>query len=172
MAASKVVLLVGHGGIPKDCPPQLVSEFKREEARAAGKPSARLLELDARLRQWPRTPENDPYKPGLEAVAASLAAALPEHDVVTAYNEFCAPSLEQAFDEAVAGGARQIIVITTMYTRGGIHSEKEIPAILEGLRRRHPGVEARYVWPFDAAAIGEFLAREVRRTETDAPAPA
>src|SRR5579883_2422710 len=56
MAASRVVILVGHGGIPTDCPPAMLAGAKRDE-------------LSERLRDWPRTAENDPYKPGLEAVA-------------------------------------------------------------------------------------------------------
>jgi len=171
-APSKVVLLVGHGGIPKDFPAELVSELKREEARSAGKPAPtpRFSELDAKIRRWPRSPQNDPYQPGLEAVGRALAQALPDHRVVLAYNEFCEPSLEDAFTQAAEAGAREITVITTMYTRGGIHSETEIPDIIAALRRKHPDVEARYVWPFSLAAVADFLAAEVQRVEAQAPA--
>ena len=89
------VILVGHGGIPKGCPSELVTKLKRLEGqrRAAGTPmSAEEHELDTKIRQWPRTPETDPYRSGLEAVAAQLRANLGEMLFAVAYNEFCAPT--------------------------------------------------------------------------------
>ena len=48
------VILVGHGGIPKGCPQELVTKLKRLEAqRRAAKlpPSAEEIELDTKIRQ-------------------------------------------------------------------------------------------------------------------------
>ncbi|MDZ4732870.1 MAG: hypothetical protein SGJ16_04685, partial [Nitrospirota bacterium] len=62
------VILVGHGGIPKGWPQELVTKLKRLEAqRRAAKmpPSPEERELDSKIRQWPRTPETDPYRSGL-----------------------------------------------------------------------------------------------------------
>jgi sirohydrochlorin cobaltochelatase len=164
------IILVGHGGVPTDCPPELVSEFKRQEALARRGPAPGLKEADEKLRRWPRTPKTDPYQTGLEAVAESLRRALPGRVVLPAYNEFCAPSLEDALADAVGRGARAITVISTMYTRGGIHSETEIPEILASFRAAHPKVDIRYCWPFDLEAIGAMLAAEVTRAETKAEA--
>lgn len=168
----RCLILVGHGGVPTDCPPALVSEFKRLEAAARRDPSQApaLAEADRKLREWPRTPKTDPYRSGLEAIGEALRHALPGREVRLAYNEFCAPSLEASLEAAAAKGARAITVISTMYTRGGVHSELEIPEILEAFRRAHPGVEVRYCWPFDLAEIAGFLAREVARAEAPAPA--
>ncbi|MDE2237907.1 MAG: CbiX/SirB N-terminal domain-containing protein, partial [Elusimicrobia bacterium] len=102
---------------------------------------------------------------GLESVAQALRRALPGRLVLEAYNQFCAPSLEEALEDAAARGARQITLITTMYTRGGIHSESEIPAIVAAFRRCHPDVDARYCWPFDEDNIAAFLAQEIARAE-------
>jgi sirohydrochlorin cobaltochelatase len=166
MTATKCVILVGHGGIPRDCPRELIGEFKRLEAAAHGKPSKELAAVDAKLRAWPRTAETDPYKTGLEAVAKSLRRQLPDYAVIEAYNEFCAPSLEEAFEKAVKDGATQITAISTMFTRGGVHSETEIPAIIAKLARAHPQVIARNVWPFDLDAVARFMAGEVARAES------
>lgn len=165
MKPKRCVLLVGHGGIPTDCPPGLVREFKRLEARDRGRPSRGLAKVERKLRSWPRTPKTDPYRTGLRAVASALRRELKGRLVLEAYNEFCAPSLEQAFEEAVRRGASQVTVITTMYTRGGIHSEREIPALLRALGGLHPRVQVRYAWPFSGHAIGRMLAAEVRRAE-------
>lgn len=164
--AVKGVILVGHGGIPKGCPQDLVTRLKRLEGqrRAAKQPlSAEELELDAKIRQWPRPPETDPYQSGLEAVAAQLRANLGDVLFAVAYNEFCAPTLEESVDELVKKGATYITVTTTMFTPGGSHSEVEIPEILDHLRPQYPGVELRYAWPFDLQLVANTLAEQVKR---------
>lgn len=162
---SQCVILVGHGGVPTDCPPELVSTLKRLEAQAKGRMTPELGAVDQKVRRWPRTEKTDPYKSGLEAVAAALARALPEHFVLLAYNEFCAPTLEEAFAEALSRGASSVTVVSTMYTRGGVHSEREIPEIVAALRRAHPEVTIKNVWPFELSAVAGMLAAEVRRVE-------
>ena len=160
------VILVGHGGIPKGCPQELVTKLKRLEAqRRAAKmpPSPEELELDGKIRQWPRTPETDPYQSGLEAVAAQLRANLGEVLFAVAYNEFCAPMLEESVEELVKKGATHITVTTTMFTPGGSHSEVEIPEILEQLRKRYPDIVLRYAWPFDMNLIAVMLATQVKQ---------
>ena len=165
-AVQRGVILVGHGGIPKGCPQDIVTKLKRLEAqRRAAKqpPSAEEIELDTKIRQWPRTPETDPYQSGLEAVAAQLRANLGDVLFALAYNEFCAPTLEESVGHLVKQGATHIIVTTTMFTPGGSHSEVEIPEILEHLRPQYPGVELRYAWPFDLNLVANTLAEQVRR---------
>ena len=160
------VILVGHGGIPKGCPGELVTKLKRLEGqrRAAGTPmSAEEREVDTKIRQWPRTPETDPYQSGLEAVAAQLRANLGDVLFAVAYNEFCAPTLEESVEELIENGATHITVATTMFTPGGSHSEIEIPEILDHLRPQYPGVELRYAWPFDLQQVAKTLADQVRR---------
>jgi sirohydrochlorin cobaltochelatase len=159
MTPSKAVVLVGHGAVPTDCPPDLAGEFKRLEAEASrGKPSPRFFEVDAKLRKWPRTPKTDPYKAGLEQIAAALQKQVPDRVVLTAYNEFCGPSLEESVADAVARGMTDVVVVTTMYTRGGIHSETEIPEIVAALSKKYPKLSLRYAWPFSVDAIAGFLA--------------
>jgi sirohydrochlorin cobaltochelatase len=157
---------VGHGGIPKGCPSELVTKLKRLEGqrRAAGTPmSEEEHDLDTRIRQWPRTPETDPYRSGLEAVAAQLQTNLGEVLFAVAYNEFCAPTLEESVKELIKKGATHITVTTTMFTPGGSHSEIEIPEILDHLRPQYPGVELRYAWPFDLQLVANTLAEQVKR---------
>ena len=162
----KGVVLVGHGGIPKDCPQDLVTRLKRLEAqRRAAKlpPSQEELDLDHRIRRWPRTSATDPYQSGLVAVAEALRPHLEGALFAVAYNEFCAPTLEEAVDDLVGKGATQITVLTTMFTPGGSHSELEIPEILEQLRPRHPGVELHYAWPFDLQLVAKTLVEQLQR---------
>lgn len=165
-ALTRGVILVGHGGIPKDCPQELVMKLKRLEAqRRAAKqpPSTEEIELDTKIRRWPRTKATDPYQSGLEAVAAVLRPYLSDVLFTLAYNEFCAPTLEEAVEDLIGQGATSITVLTTMFTPGGSHSEVEIPEILEYLRSKHPEVELRYAWPFDLQLIAKTFAEQLRR---------
>ena len=160
------VILVGHGGIPKGCPEELITQLKRLEGarRAAGTPvSAEEHELDTRIRRWPRTPETDPYQSGLEAVAARLRPALGDTLFAVAYNEFCAPTLEESVEDLIKKGATHITIATTMFTPGGSHSEIEIPEILERLRKQYPNVVLRYAWPFDMNLIAVMLATQIKQ---------
>ena len=165
-ATTRGVILVGHGGIPKGCPQELVTKLKRLEGqrRAAKMPaSAEEIELDTKIRQMPRTPETDPYQSGLEAVAAQLKANLGDVLFAVAYNEFCAPTLEASVEELVQKGATHITVTTTMFTPGGSHSEVEIPEILNHLRPQYPRVQLRYAWPFDLKLVATMLAEQIKR---------
>jgi sirohydrochlorin cobaltochelatase len=162
----KGIILVGHGGIPKDCPQDLVTRLKRLEAqRRASKqpPSTEELELDKMIRRWPRTAQTDPYQWGLEAVASQLRVQLNEALFAVAYNEFCAPTLEESIEALIEQGATEIMVTTTMFTPGGSHSEVEIPKILDHIRPQHPEVTLRYAWPFDLTLVANTLAEQVKR---------
>lgn len=161
------VVLVGHGAPPSDAPPDLVPRLKKLEGdrrrRGGGAPSDEELRLEAELRYWPRTPDNDPYRAGIERLLAALREAMPDVEVVAAYNEFCAPSLEAAVLALAEKAFAHITVVPTMLTPGGIHSEVEIPETLAELRTRVPaGTRIDYAWPFDERAVASVLAARVR----------
>jgi sirohydrochlorin cobaltochelatase len=167
-AGHRAVVLVGHGGVPADFPRADLTRLKALEGRrnaTGGEPSDEERALDAKIRSWPRTPENDPYQAGFEKLAAALAPKLGGATLHVAYNELCAPTVEQAVEEAIARGARTVTVVPSMITPGGVHSEVEIPHALEALRPRFAGVTIRYAWPFDLDVVGEMLAAHVRRAE-------
>lgn len=160
------IILVGHGGIPSDYPKELVTKLKRLEAarEASGGPmSQEELELDRKIRTWPRTPETDPYQAGLELLASHMRPLLNGAKFAIAYNEFCGPTLPQAVETLVAQGVTKITVVSTMFTPGGSHSEFEIPATLDQLRAQYPAVTFTYAWPFDLAQVAKMLMEHVRR---------
>jgi sirohydrochlorin ferrochelatase len=166
--SKNAVILVGHGGVPTDCPRELVTRLKTLEAQrqAAGRaPSAEELDLDVRIRHWQRTPQTDPYRDGLEALAAELRPLLNGASLVIAYNEFCTPTLEEAAAALIAAGTTSIIVVPSMLTPGGVHSEVEIPETLDRLRQRYPGIELRYAWPVDLSLVARMLADQLRRLQ-------
>lgn len=162
----RAVVLVGHGGVPKDCPHELVRRLKQLEAqrRLAGtSPSEEERELDRTIRHWPRTPQTDPYKEGLEALAEQLRPLLNGDRLAVAFNEFCAPTLTEAVETLIAEGATDITVVSSMFTAGGSHAAVEIPEAVAKLARAHPAVTIRYAWPFDTALVAGMLAAHLRQ---------
>ena len=162
----RAIVLVGHGGVPTDCPHELIRKLKQLEAqrRAAGKPmSPEERELDQKIRRWPRTPQNDPYKGGLESLAAQLRPLLKRDRLAIAYNEFCAPTLEEAVEALVADGIWDITVVSSMFTAGGSHAEIEIPETVNKLKRAHPNAAIRYAWPFDQQLVAGMLATHLKQ---------
>ena len=178
--STTAVVLIGHGAPATDCPPQLIGELMALEwrgsqpsdghhrlpapsaARQAG-PQGRAAELDAKIRAWPRHDGNDPYKAGLERLAAALRPLLPTKLFAIGYNEFCRPTIAEAIDEVIRQGAARVVVLPTMLTPGGVHSERDIPRALDDVRRAHPGVAIEYLWPFDLHAVAELLASHIKR---------
>jgi sirohydrochlorin cobaltochelatase len=158
------LLLIGHGSPASDTPREMVRELKRlEEERQRN----RLPEMtpeerarDRKVRSWPRTAKSDPYQKGLEAIGVSLTKRVPAWSVALAYNEFCAPSIDVAVERLVQEGHDKVVFVTTMFTRGGIHAECEIPWEMQRAQRRHPGVQFSYAWPFDTESVSELLARQ------------
>ncbi len=159
--SKEAVILVGHGGVPSDFPKKEVEELKKLEAQRrvqkVQRPNPRESELNEKVRNWPRTPETEPYKFGLEAIAKALEAELPGKKVVTAYNEFCHPSLEGAIESLAEDGYEGVSILTTMYTRGGVHSETEIPEIVQWAKEKFPSLKVEYAWPFESSRIAAFL---------------
>jgi sirohydrochlorin cobaltochelatase len=140
--------------------------LKRLEAqRRAAKlpPTGEEIELDLKIRRWPRSAATDPYQSGLRALAVQLQARLEGVLFGIAFNEFCAPTLEEAVEDLIKRGATDITVTTTMFTPGGSHAEIEIPETLDRLRPRYPGVDLRYAWPFDLELVANTLAEQIKR---------
>lgn len=164
-----VIVLAMHGSPPNDYPRGELAEFFRLHSvveGAAGPISQEARDrhevLHRKLRDWPRNQQNDPF----HAASQQLAARLREtsgHDVVVGYNEFCSPGLDEALLEVARQGAARIVVVTTMMTRGGEHSEKDIPSRIEEFKGSHPAVEIVYAWPFDAGQVARFLAEQISR---------
>ena len=162
----RAVILVGHGGIPNDRPRELLMRLKEMEGQrrvTGASPTAAEIELDRRIRRWPRTTETDPYAAGLQALAARLRPLLDGTPLVLAYNEYCAPSLEEAAGELIKAGVAEIVVMPSMATPGGSHSEIEIPQTLDRLRAAHAGVTFRYAWPFDLDLVAGMFAEHLRK---------
>jgi len=163
-----VIVLAMHGVPPTDFPRRELSEFFALHARfehaapAEGPGHVRYEELEQKLRNWPRTEENDRYYASSFELGRALSRAAGS-EVVVGFNEFCAPSLDDALDRAVASGAESVSVVTPMMTGGGEHSERDIPAAISRARERHAGTRIVHAWPFPVEDVAAFLAAQIKR---------
>lgn len=78
-----------------------------------------------------------------------VAARLPTARVALAFLEAAAPTLPDAIDGLVAGGATSVLVVPLFLAPGG-HTRRDLPPLLAAARARHPGVPMRA-----AATLGE-----------------
>jgi len=162
-----IVVLVMHGAPPNNFPEQDMVEFFGLQTRLKGATGAervalerRHLELNAKMRAWPRTAQNDPFYAGSQELAAHVKKAT-GCEVIVGFNEFCAPSLDDALNQAIARDAEKVIVITPMMTRGGEHSEVDIPDAVRTAQAQHPETPILYVWPFKVSDVASFLAAQI-----------
>jgi len=169
MRARVVIVLAMHGAPPLDFPKPELAEFFSLHARighgegaAQDAPRLRYKELETKVRTWPRTPRNDPFYAGSLDLAEHLRQSS-GLEVILGFNEFCAPTLDEALDRAAARVGEKIIVVTPMMTPGGEHSAVDIPERIRRARDRHPGKEFIYTWPFATEDIARFLASQVSR---------
>lgn len=166
-SVDRIIVLIMHGTPPNDFGRADRAEFFELQSRIRRAPESareplvrRHAELEAQMRCWPRTSANDPYWAASLELGEALAAVA-HCEVIVAFNEFCGPSVQQAIDAAVLKHPQQVVVTTTMLTRGGAHAEKEIPEIIESARQRHPEASIDYAWPFRSVEVAAFLARQI-----------
>lgn len=75
----------------------------------------------------------------MERVARALRARRSE-PVVVAHMELCEPTLEETLERLHADGIRRVAVVP-YFLHHGVHLREDVPGILEGIRRRLPGLE-------------------------------
>jgi sirohydrochlorin cobaltochelatase len=85
----------------------------------------------------------------MERVRARMAERRPALAVELAFMEFLSPTLVAAADRLVAGGVDAIAVVPMFLAQGG-HLKRDVPALVDALRRRHPACRVSL-----ATAVGE-----------------
>ena len=80
-----------------------------------------------------------------------------DEPVVAAFMELAEPSLSAAIEEAVIGGAEEIVV-QPCFLFDGMHIRRDVPEMLAGLASSHPGISFRFGRPLGAdARIADIL---------------
>ncbi|GAA5169485.1 CbiX/SirB N-terminal domain-containing protein [Viridibacterium curvum] len=85
----------------------------------------------------------------IRRLADAIRAQSPAQAVSLAFLEFMSPTLPEAVEQLIAGGAKQVTVVPVFLAQGG-HVRRDVPEMLERLRAAHPAVSLRL-----AAALGE-----------------
>ena len=83
----------------------------------------------------------EPANRAVRAVAADLARAGGYPIVEAAFLELGTPSLEEAADLLVARGVERIVIIPYFLTPG-THLERDLPAIVERILKKHQDIQA------------------------------
>jgi sirohydrochlorin cobaltochelatase len=162
------ILLAMHGATPNDFPEEArVAYFHlRAQLKSSALPDRSAVQtahdqLDTKIRNWPRTAQNDPFYVGSQALAEALRQ-MSGCPVIVGFNEFCAPDLDLALDQAAILPYPTIIVVTPMMTVGGGHAEGDLPEAIQRAQKRYPDRQIRYAWPFPTTEIARFLTEQIR----------
>ena len=163
------IVIAMHGMPPKGFPQKDLREFFMLHGNIGTAPNSlsdtqrqRYLQLHDKMRNWPRNQKNDPF----HATSKELALLLKEElkcPIHVGFNEFCAPTIDEAITSAATGDPANILIVTPMMTRGGEHAEVDIPAAINRARERFPNIHFTYCWPFDSHDIAHFLATQIQR---------
>jgi len=115
------------------------------------------------LKNWPRTPENDPFFFETEKLAERVKERGGYDILEVGYNHFTGPSVAEAIEKAIRKGARRVIVVPTMFAKGGIHVEIDIPQTVTALQEQYPDVEIIYAGPpFDPDKHADLIISKIR----------
>lgn len=74
----------------------------------------------------------------MRRVRERLQDMAPDVSVELAFMEFMRPTLDEAVDALVAGGARTVTVVPMFLAQGG-HLKRDVPLLVEQAGVRHPG---------------------------------
>ena len=128
-----IVVLAMHSSPPRDIPRvqiALTVGLHMWLERASGLLRAVIercyTKLDAKIRSWPRTAENDLFHAASRELAKQLSQEI-GCEVIVGNNEFCAPGLDEALDQAATRGSEQVLVVTPVMTPEGENAEEGHP---------------------------------------------
>jgi sirohydrochlorin cobaltochelatase len=141
-----IVILAMHGLPPSDFPREQFAEytnlrtrFRQGNIEANTKLSERHATLEKQIRYWPRTRLNDPFYAASQDIAEQLSVDT-RCPVIVGFAEFCAPALDDAFNEAVSKGAEQIVVVTPEISNEGVYPDLDVNQAIDRVKERHPRV--------------------------------
>ena len=149
------VVLAVHGVPPSDWPQQnraLSEPMERQDHR---------ISKGVRLR--PSTPENDAFSAETEELAQRVKEKGGYDILEVGHNEFGGQSVAEAIEKVIAQGARRVIVVPTMFTKGGIQIEGDTSRTVTALQEEHPEVEIIYTQPpFDPNRQADLIISMIR----------
>ena len=105
------------------------------------------------------------WRAPVESVAARVRALDPRATVRCAYLELAAPDLDQAVAELAADGVLTVRIVPLFFGVGR-HLRHDLPELVRGLQRRHPGlaIEVRPALGEDERLL-DLIARNALATD-------
>lgn len=82
---------------------------------------------------------NPEWQQPFESVSARLRCISPDLLVASAYLEFIKPDLGEAVATLAAAGAEKISIVP-LFVAFGMHLKRDLPQLVETMRRRYPAV--------------------------------
>jgi len=90
----------------------------------------------------------EPANEAVRAVARELARAGEFERVEAAFLELGRPGLPEAVARLAGAGVTRVVVVPYFLTMG-LHLERDLPRIVEGISRLHPDLEIQVTLPLD-----------------------
>lgn len=84
------------------------------------------------------------------AIREAMRARAPAAPVEAAFLEFIEPSLPQAIDTLAAAGCDEVVVVPMFMAQSG-HTKRDLPALLDEARTRHPQLKIAIAMPIGEA---------------------
>lgn len=86
----------------------------------------------------------------VQAIRSRMLELEPGLRVDTAYLEFMSPTLPETIDKLAATGTRDILIVPLFMAQSG-HTKRDLPALLDAARSRHPSLTLRIATPIGEA---------------------
>jgi len=102
------------------------------------------------------------WREPFERLRSKVATARPDLGVALAFLEIMQPDLASAADALVAAGCTTLRIVPVFLGQGG-HVREDLPAAVEEVRARHPGlaVELRLAVGEDEGVLNEIVATAI-----------
>ena len=160
----KVLILIGHGDIPLDFPKEKFKEYLRlrslyKVGSLNEEEKNKFFEIEENLKNWERNEVNDTHYFELKKFSEALEKEL-NIKVTFAFNEFCAPSIEEKF-ESIKNEYEEIYFLPTIIF-GGHHTQIEIKNKIEKLKKENPYKKIFYIYPFKVSFIKDFFIKVIK----------
>ena len=94
-----------------------------------------------------------------EELVALVRARAPRHVVNHGYLEFASPTIEQALQTSLAGGARQVVMVPGVLLAAR-HAKNDMPSELLAMARLHPDIDFHFGAPLNLDPLLLQLAQE------------
>ncbi|HUT80189.1 MAG TPA: CbiX/SirB N-terminal domain-containing protein [Candidatus Bathyarchaeia archaeon] len=163
------IVLAMHGSPPKDFPMDEMAFFYGIHLRLEHNPQSvdnetkkRALAIEEKMKNWPRTYENDPYFTSSIEIGKNVEE-ITGYETLVGFNEFCNPAVKDVLLKALETNPNTIFVTTPMITPGGEHSEIDIPETITAISKDYPNTKIIYAWPFDLVDVANFLSNQIRK---------